>query len=41
MSATGGLFTEGLVGALIQQGHDVQERLAAFVNKTAIRVRPA
>ena len=41
MSATDGLFTEGLVMAMVQQGHDVQERLAAFVNKTAARVRPA
>ncbi|MFT3804338.1 MAG: crotonase/enoyl-CoA hydratase family protein [Burkholderiaceae bacterium] len=39
MSATDGLFTEGLVMAMIQQGHDVQERLGEFVNKKAPKVR--
>lgn len=41
MSVTDGLFTEGLVMTMTQQEHDVQEWLAAFVNKTAARVRPA
>lgn len=38
MSATDGLFTEGLVMAMIQQGPDVQERLGDFVNKKAQKV---
>ena len=39
MSATDGLFTEGLVMAMIQQGDDVQERLGDFVNKKAHKVQ--
>lgn len=39
MSATDGLFTEGLVMAMIQQGDDVQERLGEFVNKKAHKVQ--
>lgn len=39
MSATDGLFTEGLVMAMIQQGHDVQQRLGEFVNKRAHKVQ--
>lgn len=40
MSATDGLFTEGLVMAMVQQGHDVQQRLGEFVNEKADKVRP-
>lgn len=39
MSATDGLFTEGLVMAMIQQGHDVQQRLGDFVHKKAHKVQ--
>lgn len=40
MSATDGLYTEGLVMAMIQQGHDVQQRLGEFVQKKAHKVMP-
>lgn len=41
MSSTDGLFAEGLMAAVVQTGHDVQSRLAEFVNKKAHKVKPA
>lgn len=38
MSATDGLFTEGLMAAVVQTGQDVQERLGEFVQKKAKKV---
>jgi len=40
MSATDGLFTEGLMAAVVQTGADVQRRLNDFVTKKAHRVKP-
>lgn len=40
MSATDGLFAEGLMAAVVQTGHDVQHRLSEFVNKRAHKVKP-
>jgi enoyl-CoA hydratase/carnithine racemase len=40
MSATDGLFAEGLMAAVVQTGRDVQERLGEFVNKKAHKVKP-
>jgi enoyl-CoA hydratase/carnithine racemase len=40
MSSTNGLFTEGLMAAVVQTGHDVQERLNEFVTKKAHKVKP-
>lgn len=41
MSATDGLFAEGLMAAVVQTGADVQSRLADFVNKKAHKVTRA
>lgn len=41
MSATDGLFAEGLMAAVVQTGADVQDRLGDFVNKKAPKVRLA
>lgn len=41
MSATDGLFAEGLMAAVVQTGTDVQQRLGDFVNKKAPKVRLA
>ncbi len=40
MSASDGLFTEGLMAAVVQTGKDVQQRLGEFVNKKAHKVKP-
>lgn len=40
MSATDGLFAEGLMAAVVQTGNDVQGRLNDFVNKRAHKVKP-
>ena len=40
MSATDGLFAEGLMAAVVQTGHDVQSRLNDFVTKRAPKVKP-
>ncbi|HUG59247.1 MAG TPA: crotonase/enoyl-CoA hydratase family protein [Candidimonas sp.] len=40
MSATDGLFAEGLMAAVVQTGNDVQRRLNDFVNKRAHKVKP-
>ncbi|MCH4225076.1 MAG: enoyl-CoA hydratase, partial [Alcaligenes faecalis] len=40
MSATDGLFAEGLMAAVVQTGRDVQDRLGEFVNKKAHKVKP-
>lgn len=38
MSATDGLYTEGLIMAMVQSGEDVQARLGDFVHKRAHKV---
>lgn len=40
MSATDGLFAEGLMAAVVQTGADVQSRLNDFVTKRAPKVKP-
>lgn len=40
MSATDGLFAEGLMAAVVQTGPDVQRRLNDFVTKRAPKVKP-
>jgi len=40
MSATDGLFAEGLMAAVVQTGPDVQRRLNDFVTKKAPKVKP-
>lgn len=40
MAAGDGLFAEGLMAAVVQTGHEVQERLGEFVSKKAYKVRP-
>lgn len=40
MSATDGLFAEGLMAAVVQTGSDVQGRLNDFVTKKAPKVKP-
>ncbi|KAA0910843.1 crotonase/enoyl-CoA hydratase family protein [Pusillimonas sp. ANT_WB101] len=40
MSATDGLFAEGLMAAVVQTGADVQGRLNDFVTKKAHKVKP-
>ncbi len=40
MSATDGLFAEGLMAAVVQTGADVQQRLNDFVTKRAPKVKP-
>lgn len=40
MSATDGLFAEGLMAAVVQTGPDVQRRLNDFVTKKAHKVKP-
>lgn len=40
MSATDGLFAEGLMAAVVQTGADVQNRLNDFVTKKAHKVKP-
>ena len=40
MASTEGLFTEGLMAAVVQTGQDVQERLGEFVSKKAAKVKP-
>lgn len=40
MSATDGLFAEGLMAAVVQTGSDVQRRLNDFVTKKAHKVKP-
>lgn len=39
MSAADGLFTEGLMAAVVQTGSDVQARLSDFVEKKAHKVK--
>lgn len=40
MGSTEGLFTEGLMAAVVQTGHEVQRRLGDFVSKKAQKVMP-
>lgn len=40
MSATDGLFAEGLMAAVVQTGQDVQSRLSEFVHRKARRIAP-
>lgn len=40
MSASDGLFTEGLMAAVVQTGADVQSRLSEFVHRKARRLAP-
>lgn len=41
MSSTDGLFAEGLIAGVVQTGAEVQDRLGAFVEKRAHKVKPA